>query len=749
MNRIFIASLSSTVVITASSIWLGLNVPVLQEQLSPVLAVVAYSVWDVAILSLIRLALHLFVKRPPTLFFYMHESLIFAKVIIRLVVESVDELRDITVQDEFFYGITVFAFFAALLEWLLIPKVEAVYALIDSSSPFNKITVAKLLSIVLGEKFILALAFVFLIVAAISQATIPHFIGQALDRVRTHDMDKVMEPLKSLIVGAMAYAFCSALRGASFIVMGARVNIRLRARLFAAILNQEIGFFDKTKTGDLSSRMTQDVQKVSDQVQLNVNYFVRNLIATIVTIAFMVTLSWRLTCLSCLSIPIVVVIAQQYGEIMRKISKNVQDRLADCNAASEEAFAQIHTVRSFAAETYELARFQTLLTKVYALSIKSARMYVPYLTICIALPYLASILIIFYGAKLAAADVIPPSALISFVLYLEMLNESFSAMGDIYASITAALGAAEEVFSILDRKPEFNLVEYPIESMEGKRGSIVFRNVDFAYPSRPDAQVLTGISLAIKAGSVAALVGPSGNGKSTILALLQRWYCQSGGDILLDNIPIRRYDHEEYHKFVTCVNQEPLLFARTIRENILFGCLNPGDPVGPELELRVIECAKLANAHDFIIAMPDGYDTQVGMRGVQLSGGQKQRIAIARALVRKPKILLLDEATSALDSESENQVQQAIDSMMNKHKFMKSSEIAVHESVTVIVVAHRLSTVRHADVIYVIEKGAVVEKGAHDELISQHSSAYYKLVSNQLLTSNRRSYDSSGSSSPR
>ena len=729
-------SLGTSLVVSAIALHVGINLPdSSSSDRSFACAILAYSVYDLALVSIMRTAIGLLgarLARSSSLAFYGQQVFILAKIIFRIVVEDVSELVTIDVADELFYFACLFSFLVAMVDMRLrkTPDVPTSPAepLINGETPpppptpeFSSVTISKLLAIVLAEKNLMLGAFVFLVIAAVSQATIPHFIGKALDAVKDHK--SVTEPLQGMIEGAIGYAVFSALRGSTFIMLGARVNVNMRGRLFASIVNQDIGFFDKTKTGDLSSRMTQDVQKVCDQVQLNVNYFIRNLIATVVTLSFMLNLSWRLTCLSMISIPVTVVISQRYGEFMKSISKQIQDRLADCNAASEEVFASIHTVRSFGAEDLEVSRFHLLLQKVYALSLRSAKMYVPYLAVCIALPYSASIVIIYYGAKLALAGVIEASALISFVLYLEMLNDSFGAMGDIYASITSALGAAEKVFAILEKKPEFPLLEYPVEDMNtlSIRGQIEFRNVTFSYPSRSNVQVLHGISLSVKAGSVAALVGGSGQGKSSCLALLQRWYCQAGGEILLDGVPIRRYDPEAYHRFVTCVNQEPLLFARSIRDNILFGVLNPGEDVTPEVELEVERCAKLANAHDFILAMPNGYDTQVGMRGVQLSGGQKQRIAIARALVRKPKVLLLDEATSALDSESEKQVQQALDSMM-------TSEM------TLIVVAHRLSTVRNADVIFVVDKGRVAEQGSHDALVKNESSAYYKLVQNQLMT---------------
>ena len=635
------------------------------------------------------------------------------KILVRIFIEKSDELVTVSIYDELFYLGCVVGFIVPLIGLYMQQQRDQAAS---PSTEFSHATVTKLLSLVLNERLVLCGAFVFLIVAAISDATIPHFIGQALDAAK--EGRSAYDPLMGLVVGAVGVSVFAGLRGSTFILLGARVNVKLRAQLFGKIVAQDMGFFDKTKTGDLSSRMTQDVQKVCDQVQLNVNYFVRNLISTVVTLAFMVSLSWRLTCLSMISIPFTAVLVHKYGEVMKKISKKVQDELASCNAASEESFGNMRVVRSFGAEALEEARFRGLLESVYRISIKSAKKYIPYNSVCRVLPYLSLAVIIAYGAKLAAAGVIEASVLISFILYLDMLNNSFSAMGDIYASITAALGAADKVFALLEQSPEFEQMDPPtVRITTASQGHILMKNVHFSYPTRPHVKVLNGISLEVKAGSVAALVGGSGQGKSSCLALLQRWYMQSAGELLIDGIPVRKY--ENYHQSVTCVNQEPLLFARSIKENILFGLLNPGDPISAELEERVIACAKLANAHEFVISLPDGYDTQVGMRGVQLSGGQKQRIAIARALVRKPKVLLLDEATSALDSESEKQVQSALDSMMTS-------------DMTMVVVAHRLSTVRNADIIYVIDKGTVIESGTHNDLVANEESAYFKLVQNQL-----------------
>jgi len=676
--------------------------------------IIGYSLFDLAFITIAFSACALLsypiIQKP--LIPISIQSYVILKILVRISTESPEDTVKIDSSDELFYIGSLMVFFTCLWE----QRTQQTSAS-ELAEPVSPVTVRKLLGLVKDEKILLSSAIVCLVVAAVAHAAVPHYIGQALDSVK--DRRPVSPALLGLLYSSSVMALFSTLRGSSFMLLGARVNVNLRSSLFKAILRQDMGFFDLTKTGDLSSRLTQDCQKVCDQVQLNVNYFVRHVISLIVTLGFMFGLSWRLTCLAMISIPFTAILVHYYGEIIKKISKEIQDKLADCNAASEETLSSIRTVRSFAAENFEASRFSDLLIHVYKASKRSAICSMPYMTLSRALPYVSLLLIVFYGSKLAVAGIIDSGLLISFVLYLDILNGCFTAIGDIYGSITAALGAADKVFSLLERKPSFPAIEFPLAPPRVIDGNIEFKNVLLSYPSRPEICVLNGISLTVPAGKVVALVGGSGQGKSSCLGLLQRWYLQSQGEVLLDNVPVRKYDVEHYHQLVTCVNQEPLLFARTIRENILFGIMNPGELVSEEMEQRVIECAKLANAHDFICRLPDGYDTQVGMRGVQLSGGQKQRIAIARGLVRKPKILLLDEATSALDSESEKQVQSALDSMMTAE-------------LTMIIVAHRLSTVRHADCIYVIERGAVVEKGTHDELIRDEKSAYFKLVQSQL-----------------
>lgn len=513
------------------------------------------------------------------------------------------------------------------------------------------------------------------------------------------------------------------------------MSVRLRHKLFDQLLQQEIGFFDTSKTGELTSRMTQDCQKVSDQVTLNVNVFLRTIVSTITTLVFMCTLSPDLTLLAFISVPVIATISKKYGKVMRKLSERSQKALAEANSVAEEGLSTMATVRSFAAEQLESLRFGAKLEDFGANVRRSARFYTMYLSCTIILPNAVTTLVLFYGGKLAMQGRLQSSNLLSFVFYLQTLNSNFSSMGDFYSNMVQALGAAARVFELLDREPRI-----PLEPPGGGRapakptGGLRLSSVRFSYPARPDVEVLKGLSLDVPPGQVVALVGPSGNGKSTVIGLIKRLYQAHSGSVTLDGVDLWSYPHRLYHRVVSIVGQEPVLYARTIRENVVYGLENPSGLPGPSEDVvedaRIFEATRKANAHSFILDMPEGYKTQVGERGVQLSGGQKQRIAIARALVRQPKVLLLDEATSALDAESESQVQQAIDKMIEDG------------SMTVLIIAHRLSTVKNSHKICVIQGGVVVEEGKHDDLVAA-GGAYYQLVQCQL--SGPRAADAGGS----
>lgn len=602
----------------------------------------------------------------------------------------------------------------------------------EAAAQKKKDSVWKLLRLVAHEWPLLIQAGIFLVVAAIADVLIPHYISQTISQIILAEEQGTLAsrpykgPVLSLLLAAGASSIFSACRGATFILMGGRIAQRLRCTLFASLMKQDIGFFDVTQIGELTSRMTQDCQQVVEQAYLNVNVFLRTLVSILTTLAFMFSITTPLTCVAFVTVPAVVQISMKFSNTFREISEEAQKSLADANAVANESLGNMSTVRSFAAEALEMERFGVAIGVYRKLMKKRATYYLAYLSSTMMLPELVTALVLFYGGKLVMEGQMHASSLLSFVFYLQTLNNNFSTLGDFYTNMIQAAGAAVRVFELRERSPE--LPSSGEMKPQEQMGALVLRDLHFRYPARPDVKVLDGLSLDIPASQVVALVGPSGNGKSTVISLIKRLYHVSAGEILLDGIPIWQYSHWHFHQVVSIVGQEPVLFARSIRENILLGLANPKEVAGEAIpaardvnvsEAEIRDFAKKANADEFICRMNQGYDALVGERGVQLSGGQKQRIAIARALARRPKVLLLDEATSALDAESEKQVQRAIDGMIQEG------------CMTVVIIAHRLSTVKNSHKICVVKGGQVVEEGTHEELLKRGGS-YFQLVGCQL-----------------
>jgi len=610
-----------------------------------------------------------------------------------------------------------------------------------------------LLNLCVPDVYYIIAAFVFLLAAAVAQICIPYFTGNILDSLveesgregEVWDVPGFKNNIIWLIVAAIAGGIFSGIRGSIFTVVGGRVNARLRTRLMESLLRQDIGFFDVTKTGDISSRMCSDTTLVGDQVTLNVNVFLRSAVQTVGVLIFMSTISWELTILSFVSSPIITVMCRWYSSFIRRLTNLTQKKLADANSVSEEAFGSMSTVRAFGAEGAQMGRYLKSIDVYLDLNRRSAVAYLFYAFSYSTFPQLVTALVLLYGGKLVQStgeDHITNGELVSFILYLNSLSDSINSMAYIFGSLTQAIGAADKVFELMYRKPRLrspsdrdgaepatNSDTVPcLKTKSGIvptdcLGEIELSGVDLFYPARPKRKVLDQISLSIQPGTVVALVGQSGGGKSSVISLLQHLYEPSAGSVRIDGTEVHEICPLWLYRNVSVVSQEPTLFARSIKDNIIFGMEGGADE--PTMD-QVVEAAQLANASSFIEGLPQGYDTEVGERGVQLSGGQKQRIAIARALVRRPKILLLDEATSALDAESEALVQEAIDTMLDR------GSRSDRRSMTVVVVAHRLSTVQNADVIYVIKAGKVVEQGQHKHLITNQDGPYYNLVSRQM-----------------
>ena len=603
---------------------------------------------------------------------------------------------------------------------------------------------------------LLSVAFLFLVLYAVAAASIPHFTGELVDAVAIDRDESAFKTYSlTLLIAALLSGIFAGLRGSIFTVQMARLNSRLRRRLFDTILSQDVGFFDKNKTGDLSSRLNNDCSTVSNALSLNINILLRNSVNVLGVMCFMLALSWPLTAVTLASVPPTIAISKIYGSYFKKISKRTQKALAEATEVAEESLGGLRTIRAFAGEPFSSADFSAKLGEFCRQNSIEARYVVGYTFLYTFLPMVITVLVLWYGGMLVLHDMLNPGALVSFMLYQQQLTSCFGAIGDVFTSITTALGAAEKVFELIATPPGFETwpgktgdrtvgvhgevsVVKPRLVPDTCDGHLALVGVNFAYPARPERQVLFELDLRVKPGETVALVGPSGGGKSSVINLIERFYVPSDGAVTLDGIDLGDLCPRWLKRRVSLVSQEPTLFNRTLRRNIVFGLektrgdgtdeypyagyeserfslLDDGEDE-PSMD-EVTRAAVAANAHDFISQLPKAYEEMVGERGSMLSGGQKQRVAIARALVRKPKVLLLDEATSALDAESEAVVQDALGRVM--------------AAFTVVVIAHRLSTIQNATRICVIEKGVVVESGTHDELL-QRKGAYAGLVRHQL-----------------
>ncbi|MGK4003987.1 ABC transporter transmembrane domain-containing protein [Sorangium sp. So ce1036] len=507
----------------------------------------------------------------------------------------------------------------------------------------------------------------------------------------------------------LVQAVAVALRYVLFATAGERVVARLRADLFAHLLQQETAFFDRRRTGELTSRLASDTTVLQGAVSTHVSAALRLVASVVGGLGFLVYTSPRLTLLMLSVIPPVLAFATIHGRRIRRLSRAVQDALARASEVAEEVLSGIRTVRAFAAEEQEGGRYAGRVEASLALARERIRATGGFTAAVTLAGYGAAALVLWYGGRLVVAGSITLGALTSFLVYTLLVAVSLGGLGDLWAELMKATGAAERVFDLLDRAPAMPLsggVEPP-----AVQGALELERVTFSYPARRDAQVIRGIDLSVRPGEVIALVGSSGAGKSTIASLLLRLYDPDEGRILLDGRDLRALSPTWLRRQIGIVAQEPLLFATTLADNIRYGREGASDE-------EVEAAARAANAHDFILGFPEGYRTLVGERGVQLSGGQKQRVAIARAVLKDPRLLVLDEATSALDAESEHLVKGALDRLMKGR--------------TTLIIAHRLSTVMGADRVLVMDHGRIVQSGAHAALAAE-DGLYRRLVERQLV----------------
>lgn len=515
----------------------------------------------------------------------------------------------------------------------------------------------------------------------------------------------------ALLMAALAVVQGLAVGGRAwlFAVAGERGVKRVREALFRSLVSQEIAFFDAQRTGDLTSRLGSDTASLQGLLSSQLSMALRNGVQVVGGLVLLVVTSPRLTGVMLLVVPAVAIGAVVYGRKIKALAKKYQDALADAGHAAEESLSAIRTVRAFAAEEAESARYAGEVEHAYQLARRRVGAAAVFMGAASAGVYAAIAVVLGYGGLLVAAGELTAGALTAFLVYTLLIAMGLGTLADIWAEAMRGLGAAERVFELTDR-----VAAMPIAGgrrLDRVEGRVAFEAVQFAYPERADAEVLRGIDLAVSPGEVVALVGPSGAGKSTIGALLVRLYDPVSGRVTLDGVDLRELDPGWLRRLVGVVSQEPVLFSTPIAENVRYG-----RPEATDAEVR--DALRAANAEGFVSAFPDGLATKVGERGQQLSGGQKQRIAIARALLKDPRILLLDEATSALDSESEALVQEALTRLMRGR--------------TSVVIAHRLSTVAGADRVVVLDGGRIVEEGPHAALLARRG-VYARLVEKQVL----------------
>ncbi len=572
----------------------------------------------------------------------------------------------------------------------------------------NHASIGRVLSLAKPEWRELSMGFLFLVISSAAGLVFPRGIQELLDGVLADESGASIDRAALFMLAVLALqALTSSLRYMFFTRSGERVVARLRKELYASILKQEVAFFDERKTGELTSRLASDTSVLQNAVSVNVSMGLRNIATALGALVLIWVISWRLTLVMLAVVPPIAFGAVIYGRRLRALAREVQDALGKSSDVAVESISGLRTVRAFGAEAKEAARYGAAVDTSFDLASRRIRMSAVFTGFASFLAFASASLVLWYGGHLVLGHVLTVGQLTSFLLYTIFVGVSLGALADLWADFTKASGAAERLFELIDRQEAMpNTGEKPAEV----HGRVEFKDVTFAYPTRPDAPVLTGLNLSIEQGEIVAVVGPSGAGKSTLAALVSRLYDPTGGQLLLDGKDLKVLNPAWLRDQVGIVSQEPILFSTSIEENVRYGRSNA-------TREEVLKACEVANARSFIERFPEGLATPVGERGVQLSGGQKQRIAIARAVLKDPAILILDEATSALDAESEHLVKEALDRLMTGR--------------TTMVIAHRLSTVRDADRVLVMDGGKIAQSGTHDSLMAQEG-IYKKLVERQL-----------------
>ncbi|MEZ4791626.1 MAG: ABC transporter transmembrane domain-containing protein [Flavobacteriales bacterium] len=566
------------------------------------------------------------------------------------------------------------------------------------------------------HRWSMVLGLVLLLITTGLALLFPGLLGQLVDAAKgdASAQQQLFEGIDRVAVILFAVFLGQAVFGYFRIVVFNRITTdmlnKLRTDTYEHLLRLPMIFFAKNRVGELNSRISADVSMVQEALTSNLAELVRQVLTVAAGVVLLATVSWDLTLTMLSVIPVVAIVAVFFGRFVTKLSKQVQDKIAETGVIVDETLQGIQNVKAFANERWEAMRYGKVVNEVRRLALKSGHWQGAFVSFIILCMFGAIVLVIWRGVRLMAAGEISTGELVTFIMYSIFIGASIGGIPEVVNRMLKAIGASERLMDIQEETPE------PVSLAATKgtltiQGTLRFEHVAFHYASRADVPVLQDVDFNAEPGERIALVGPSGAGKSTVASLVLRFYDPVEGRITIDGKDARDYDLTALRERMAIVPQEVLLFGGTIRENIAYG-----RPDASQAEIE--SAAAKANAHSFITSFPQGYDTVVGERGIQLSGGQRQRIAIARAVLKDPAILILDEATSALDSESERLVQDALDQLMKGR--------------TSIVIAHRLSTVRDADRILVLDKGRVLESGTHDELIADVNGLYHSLSRLQL-----------------
>ncbi len=560
------------------------------------------------------------------------------------------------------------------------------------------------------------IGWIFLVLSSLTAMLFPALMGQllgakegqeAIFTIEGIDLTNLNVIIMVMLIVFAAQAVFSFFRIFIFTNVTEKSLKGLKLAAFEKLIVLPLDFYNRNKVGELTSRIATDINLIQKTLQTTLAEFFRQFITIAVAFCVLLYFSWELALWMLAVIPLLAIVAIVFGRYIRKLSKRAQEQSAKSNAILEEVLMGIVNVKAFTAEKHESSRYEKRIDNIAGLNIKSGIMrglFVSFIIFCM----FGGIAFIIWKAKgLETAEVITLAEFNAFILYTIFLGASFGSVPDLYAEIQKAIGSTEHLMDILDEEEE----EKGEHLLENFKGSVRFKDLNFSYPQRSEIQVLNSISFECRPGVMTALVGSSGVGKSTISSLLLKFYKPDKGAIYFDDQDIQDVNTESLRSQIALVPQEVLLFSGSILENVLYG--KPGSSI-EEVEAAL----KQANAYDFVTGFPDKMETVVGDRGVQLSGGQRQRIAIARAVLKDPKILILDEATSALDSESEKLVQEALEKLMMGR--------------TSFVIAHRLSTIRNADNILVLDQGEIVESGTHEQLLGKETGIYKKLIETQM-----------------